>query len=82
MSRFVRSALLGLAGGLFLAAISLAGLAVARLRIDCAPLSAEECSLEHQLAGELARLQSLGALGCALVAAGLVLATRKRPAQE
>jgi hypothetical protein len=77
MSRFVRSALLGLAGGLFLAALALAGSALSRLRVDCAPLSAEECNLERQLASELARVQSLGALGCALVAAGLVLGARR-----
>ena len=79
MNRILRSSLLGLAAGLFLAAVGLAGSAVSRLGVECASLSPEECSLERQLAGDLARMQSLGALGCALVAAGLVLGVRRQP---
>lgn len=72
-----RAALLGLAGGLGLAALTLLGLSIARLRFDCTGLGSQECTFEQQIANDVARSQSLGALGLALVASGIGLLGRR-----
>jgi len=72
-----RAALFGLAAGLGLAAVVLLGLSVARLRVDCTGLGAEECTFEQQIARDVARTQSFAALGLALVASGLGLFGRR-----
>jgi hypothetical protein len=64
--------------GLGAAAIVLLALAVRQLQVDCAGLSPTECDFEHQLASTIARLQAFAALGCGLVAAGVLLALRRR----
>lgn len=65
-----RAAALGLAGGLGLAALALLGLAAARLAAPCESPAPAECALQHDTDAAVARLQGLGALGCALVATG------------
>lgn len=74
-----RSAGIGLAGGLALGAIYLAIRAVMLWSPSCEDLRAEECALEVELAASLVRMHVLAAIGLALVAAGLVVALRKRP---
>lgn len=76
--RLGRSALIGLCGALAIAAIVLLGLAVLRLQVDCAALSAEECSFEKTLASNIARLQAFAALGCGALAAGGFLLLKRR----
>lgn len=73
-----RAALGGLAAGLLLAAVALGVLSLQRARAGCEAPGTEECTFELQTARELARLQALGALGCALVGAGLALTARRR----
>jgi hypothetical protein len=41
-------------------------------------LTPTECAFETELARSIARLQAFAALGCALVAAGLFVALRRR----
>ncbi|MBL8919946.1 MAG: hypothetical protein JNJ54_13855 [Myxococcaceae bacterium] len=76
--RLGRSAAAGLCGALAIAAVVLLGLAVLRLQVDCAALSAEECSFEKGLAANIARLQAFAALGCGAVAAGGFLLLKRR----
>ncbi|MCA2981260.1 MAG: hypothetical protein INH41_27190 [Myxococcaceae bacterium] len=76
--RLGKAAGLGLVGGLSAGAAVLLGLAVARLQVDCAGMSAEACAFEEALAGSIARLQTLGAVGCAVLAAGGWLLLRRR----
>jgi hypothetical protein len=73
-----RAAVTGLAGGLAVAAVALLLSAVRRLGVDCAALTPTECQFEEDLARGVARLQAFAALGCALVAAGLLVAVRRR----
>ncbi len=76
--RLLHSVGLGLVGALGVAAVVLLTLAVLRLQVDCAVLSAEECRFEEELASSIARLQTLAAVGCAAVAAGGGLLLRRR----
>lgn len=69
----------GLAAGLLLAALVLGGSAVSRLAGRCESGSSVECAFERELAGEGARVESLAALGCLLVASGLLLRLRRPP---
>jgi hypothetical protein len=75
--RLARSVAVGLCGALAVAAVVLLALALLRLRVDCAGLGPEECTFEQQLAGSIARVQGLAALGCAAVAAGGFLLLRR-----
>ncbi|MBL9039702.1 MAG: hypothetical protein JNG84_14390 [Archangium sp.] len=77
-----RAGLLGLVGGLSLAALFLVGSAVVRLRVECADHSQEECTLETQLARDIARTQALAALGLGCIAGGLALFQRRRSAGQ
>jgi hypothetical protein len=72
-----RAAVAGLALGLGCAAVALGVLAVLRLDVDCATLSPAECDFETGLSRGVARLQASAALGCALVAGGLLVALRR-----
>lgn len=76
--RLVRAAGVGLVGALAVAALVLLGSAVLRLKVDCEGRSAEECHLETELQGSLARLQALAALGCGALAGGGFLMLRRR----
>ena len=76
--QLLRSVALGLVGALGLAAVVLLVLAVLRLQVDCAPLSAEECTFEEALAASIARLQAAAAVGCAALAGGGALLLRRR----
>ncbi|MEW6433054.1 MAG: hypothetical protein AB1730_16240 [Myxococcota bacterium] len=78
MRSVARAAAFGLSMGLAVAAVVLLAFAVQRLGVDCAALSPTECEFERELARGIARLQGFAALGCALVAAGLLLAVRRR----
>lgn len=78
MRSVARAAVGGLAMGLAAAAVVLLVFAVRRLGVDCAALTPTECQFETELARGIARLQTFGALGCALVAAGLYVAIRRR----
>jgi hypothetical protein len=78
MRRAVRASLLGLVGGMVLAAGVLGVLAGQKLLAGCDGLSPEECNLERQIAISLARQEALGALGLTLVAGGLAIALRRR----
>lgn len=76
--RLLHSVGVGLVGALGVAAVVLLTLAVLRLQVDCAVLSAEECRFEKELASSIARLQTLAAVGCAAVAGGGALLLRRR----
>ncbi|MBE2253160.1 MAG: hypothetical protein IAE78_26745 [Myxococcus sp.] len=76
--RLLRAVAFGLLGGLAVAAVVLAALAVLRLQVDCAALSAEECAFERSLASSIARLQAFAAAGCAAVAGGGLVLLRRR----
>lgn len=76
--RLLRSVAMGLIGALGLGAVVLLVLAVLRLQVDCAPLSAEECTFEKALAASIARLQTAAAVGCAALAGGGALLLRRR----
>ena len=78
MRSVARAAGGGLAMGLAVAAVLLLVFAVRRLGVDCAALTPTECAFETELARGIARLQAFAALGCALVAAGLTVALRRR----
>jgi hypothetical protein len=78
VSRLARAALVGLLAGLACGAVALGASAWATLRVDCEARAAAECTFEHELAGQVARLQGLGALGLGLVAAGLAVGLRRR----
>jgi hypothetical protein len=75
---FARAALGGLAAGLLLAAMALGGLSLQRATQACEAPGTEECTFELQTAREIARLQALAALGCALLGGGLALTARRR----
>jgi hypothetical protein len=62
-------ALLSLVG----AALFLAGSALLQRRVSCDGLSPNECELATTAHTTIARQQGLGAVGCALVAAGVAL---------
>ncbi len=72
-----RAALAGLAAGLFLASGALLVMVLERARAPCEAPGTEQCVFEQQTAAEVSRLQSLAALGCALVGAGLAVAARR-----
>jgi hypothetical protein len=78
MSRLARAALVGLLAGLACGAVALGAQAWATLHVDCAGRAASECAFEREVAGQVARLQGLGALGLGLVAAGLAVGLRRR----
>ena len=77
-NRLLHSVGVGLVGAPGVAAVVLLTLAVLRLQLDCAALSAEECRFEKELASSIARLQTLAAVGCAAVAGGAFLLVRRR----
>lgn len=77
MRNVMRAAAAGLAGGLGIAAVVLLTFAVLRARAECESPGTEECTFQKQVDGSVARLQGLGALGCALVAGGLAIAARR-----
>ncbi len=74
----MRAALGGLILGLVGAAFIFVWHAWMTATADCNFPDTEECNFELANAQEIARLQSLAAIGCALVAAGLYLAVRRR----
>lgn len=80
----LRAIVLGLglgafAGGALLASQTVRSLARAS---DCAGLSTEECALEKETFGYLAKRQGIGAVGLFVLGAGLVMLSRRRPEDD
>lgn len=78
MARVARAAVLGLAAGLALGAAALGVMAARHLQVDCAGLTAQECTFEQEVGTQMGRLQGLAALGLLLVGAGLTVAGSRR----
>ena len=73
----VRASLIGLGGGLIVAAFALVFSAYRHLDVECEFPETMECTFQETMAADVARLQAWGALGCACVGGGLVLFLRR-----
>jgi hypothetical protein len=77
MHRLTRAALLGLVAGLAIASLMLATTAIMRSSETCAVPDSEECAFQEQVDQRLARTQFLASIGCACMALGIALLTKK-----
>ena len=76
-SPLLRAAVIGLAAGLMIGAFALVFAALTGLGLSCGDLPAEECLLLQESASDMARDQTIAALGLAFASVGALLLLRK-----